>query len=126
MRTPEQIDWSQCPLVETKPRVLGGAPVLRGTRMPVSAIVDNSAYGLSAAEIVEQVSDSRRASAGNSDLCQEPSRCAFYSIRTFLLRPALSGGAAGADRSRVELAAIGKWRTPEGGRRSRVRRAGHM
>jgi uncharacterized protein (DUF433 family) len=50
----EQIDWSQCPLVEVKPKVLGGAPVLRGTRMPVSAIVDNSAYGLSVAEIVEQ------------------------------------------------------------------------
>ena len=54
MPRPEQIDWSQCPLVEAKPRVLGGAPVLRGTRMPVSAIVDNSAYGLTVAEIVEQ------------------------------------------------------------------------
>ncbi len=50
----EQIDWSQCPLVEVKPKVLAGAPVLRGTRMPVSAIVDNAAYGLSVAEIVEQ------------------------------------------------------------------------
>jgi uncharacterized protein (DUF433 family) len=28
--------------------------VLRGTRMPVSAIVDNFAYGLSVAEIAEQ------------------------------------------------------------------------
>jgi uncharacterized protein (DUF433 family) len=54
MAAVEKIDWSQCPLVEAKPRVLGGAPVLRGTRMPVSAIVDNSAYGLSVTEIVEQ------------------------------------------------------------------------
>jgi uncharacterized protein (DUF433 family) len=52
--TPEQIDWSQCPLVEVRPQVLGGAPVLRGTRMPVSAIVDNFDYGLSVAEIAEQ------------------------------------------------------------------------
>lgn len=32
---------------------LGGAPVLRDTRMPVSAIVDNFDYGLSVAEIME-------------------------------------------------------------------------
>jgi len=37
----EKIDWSECPLVEVKPEVQSGAPVLRGTRMPVSAIVDN-------------------------------------------------------------------------------------
>jgi uncharacterized protein (DUF433 family) len=49
-----QVDWSQCPLVEVKPKVLSGAPVLRGTRMPVSAIVDNNEYGLSVAEIAEQ------------------------------------------------------------------------
>ena len=31
-----------------------GVPVLRGTRMPVSAIVDNFDYGVSVAEIAEQ------------------------------------------------------------------------
>src|SRR5258708_2128315 len=31
----EKIDWSQCPLVEVNPRVQIGAPVLRGSRMPV-------------------------------------------------------------------------------------------
>ena len=41
MPTEEQIDWSQCTLVEIKPNVQSGAPVLRGTRMPVAAIVDN-------------------------------------------------------------------------------------
>jgi len=54
MATEEKIDWSQCPLVEVKPKVQSGAPVLRGTRMPVSAIVDNFDYGVSAAEIAKQ------------------------------------------------------------------------
>lgn len=50
----ESIDWAQCPLVETKPGVQSGMPVLRGTRLPVSAIVDNFEYGASIAEIAEQ------------------------------------------------------------------------
>ena len=54
MAPEEQIDWSQCHLVEVNPRVQGGAPVLRGTRMPVDAIVDNFDYGVSVAEISEQ------------------------------------------------------------------------
>lgn len=49
-----KIDWSECSLVETKPGVQSGAPVLRGTRMPVDAIVDNSDYGVSVADIAEQ------------------------------------------------------------------------
>jgi uncharacterized protein (DUF433 family) len=54
MATAEQIDWSRCPLVEVNPNVQSGAPVLRGTRMPVSAIVDNFDYGVSVAEIANQ------------------------------------------------------------------------
>ncbi len=54
MTTNEKIDWSECPLVEVKPGVQRGAPVLRGTRMPADAIVDNFDYGVSAAEIAEQ------------------------------------------------------------------------
>ena len=54
MSDEERIDWSDCPLVESKPGVQSGAPVLRGTRMPVDAIVDNFDYGLSVAEIAEQ------------------------------------------------------------------------
>jgi uncharacterized protein (DUF433 family) len=49
-----QVDWSQCPLVEVDPEIQSGAPVLAGTRLPVSAIVDNAEYGLSVAEISEQ------------------------------------------------------------------------
>ena len=35
------MDWSECPLAETKFGVQGGRPVLKGTRMPVDDIVDN-------------------------------------------------------------------------------------
>jgi uncharacterized protein (DUF433 family) len=54
MSAADQIDWSQCPLVEVKPKVQSGAPVLRGTRLPVNAIVDNFDDGLSPDEISEQ------------------------------------------------------------------------
>ena len=54
MASTEAIDWSECPLVERKPGVQSGVPVLRGTRMPVNAIVDNFSYGVSITEIAEQ------------------------------------------------------------------------
>jgi len=54
MAAQEKIDWSLCPLVEVKPGVQSGAPVLIGTRMPANAIVDNFDYGVSVAEIAEQ------------------------------------------------------------------------
>lgn len=50
----DKVDWSGCGLVELKPGVQGGALVLRDTRMPVDAIVDNFDYGLSISEIGEQ------------------------------------------------------------------------
>jgi hypothetical protein len=40
MATQDKIDWSECALVEVKQGVQSGVPVLRGTRMPVNAIVD--------------------------------------------------------------------------------------
>jgi uncharacterized protein (DUF433 family) len=52
--TRDKIDWSECPLVEIKLGVQSGAPVLRGTRMPANAIVDNFDYGMSVSEIAEQ------------------------------------------------------------------------
>jgi len=54
MASEEKIDWSQCPLVEIKPRVLSSAPVLRGTRMPADAIVDNFDAGMTVIEISQQ------------------------------------------------------------------------
>ncbi len=54
MSAEEKIDWSQCPLVEINSQIQSGAPVLRGTRMPVEAIVDNFDYDVSVAEISQQ------------------------------------------------------------------------
>ena len=45
------MDWTHCLHVEVDPRIHSGAPVLRGTRMPVDAIVDNFDYGVSVLEI---------------------------------------------------------------------------
>ena len=50
----ENIDWSDCSLVEIKEGVQSGAPVLRGTRLPAGAIVANFDYGVSVDEIAEQ------------------------------------------------------------------------
>jgi uncharacterized protein (DUF433 family) len=50
----EQVDWSECRLVEVKPHVQSGAPVVRGTRLPVSAIVGNFDFGVDEAEISAQ------------------------------------------------------------------------
>lgn len=50
----ETIDGSACPFVEIRAEVQSGTPVLRGTRMPVNAIVDNFDYGMSVAGIAEQ------------------------------------------------------------------------
>jgi uncharacterized protein (DUF433 family) len=50
----ETVDWSDCALVESKPGVHSGLPVLRATRMPVDVIVENFDYGVSVEEIAAQ------------------------------------------------------------------------
>jgi uncharacterized protein (DUF433 family) len=47
------LDWSQCPAVESVPGKVSGAWVLKGTRMPVSAIFENIAGGASIDDIME-------------------------------------------------------------------------
>ena len=47
------IDWTDCPLVEINPRKLSGTPILKGSRMPADAIVQNYRSGLPADEIAE-------------------------------------------------------------------------
>jgi uncharacterized protein (DUF433 family) len=47
------LDWSQCPAVESVPGKLGGAWVLRGTRLPVATVFENLA-DLSIEEVMEQ------------------------------------------------------------------------
>ena len=47
------LDWSQCSALESVPGKLGGAWVLKGTRMPVSAIFENLEAGASIDDIME-------------------------------------------------------------------------
>ena len=47
------LDWSECPVVESVPGKVGGAWVLRGTRMPVKAIFGNIEAGASRNDIME-------------------------------------------------------------------------
>ena len=47
------LDWSQCPAMESIPGKVSGAWVLKGTRMPVSAIFENLEAGASLDEIMQ-------------------------------------------------------------------------
>jgi uncharacterized protein (DUF433 family) len=47
------LDWSQCPVVESVPGKLSGAWVLKGTRMPVSAIFENIEAGANIDDILQ-------------------------------------------------------------------------
>ncbi len=47
------LDWSQCAAVESVPGKVSGAWVLKGTRMPVSAIFENLEAGASLDDILQ-------------------------------------------------------------------------
>lgn len=47
------LDWSKCAAVESVPGKLSGAWVLKGTRMPVSAIFENLEAGASLNDLLE-------------------------------------------------------------------------
>lgn len=47
------IDWSLCPVVESVPGKMSGAWVLKGTRMPVSAIFKNIEAGANINDLME-------------------------------------------------------------------------
>ena len=47
------LDWSQCPVDESIPGKVSGAWVLKGTRMPVSAIFENLEAGASVNDIMQ-------------------------------------------------------------------------
>jgi uncharacterized protein (DUF433 family) len=47
------LDWSQCSAVESIPGKVSGAWVLKGTRMPVSAIFENLEAGANIDNILE-------------------------------------------------------------------------
>jgi uncharacterized protein (DUF433 family) len=46
--------------VESKPDVMSGAPVVRGTRVPAQAIIDNADDGYTAEQIVTDIYPSLR------------------------------------------------------------------
>ena len=48
------MDWSGCPLVESREGKVSGLPLLKGTRLPADSVLDNFKAGLSAAEISDQ------------------------------------------------------------------------
>jgi uncharacterized protein (DUF433 family) len=48
------LDWSQCPAVESIPGKVSGAWVLRGTRTPVKALFENLEAGMSTERLMEQ------------------------------------------------------------------------
>ena len=53
---PEQpIDWSQCEDVESVPGRVSGAWVIKGTRVPAQAVLDNARAGCSAEEIATEI-----------------------------------------------------------------------
>jgi uncharacterized protein (DUF433 family) len=47
------LDWSQCPAVESVPGKVSGVWVLKGTRMPVSAILENLEAGANIDDLME-------------------------------------------------------------------------
>lgn len=48
------LDWSQCPAVESVPDRRHGAWVFRDSRMPVATIFENLELGTTIEEIIEQ------------------------------------------------------------------------
>lgn len=53
--SPETVDWSKCDDVESIPGKVSGAWVIKGTRVPAQAIVDNARAGCSAEEIATEI-----------------------------------------------------------------------
>ena len=47
------LDWSECPNVESVPCKVSGAWVLKGTRMPVSAVFESLEAGANIDDIME-------------------------------------------------------------------------
>jgi uncharacterized protein (DUF433 family) len=51
----EAVDWSKCDDVESVPGRVSGAWVIKGTRVPAQAIVDNARAGFTAEQIVTEI-----------------------------------------------------------------------
>jgi uncharacterized protein (DUF433 family) len=51
----EMTDWSQCADVERDPERVSGQWVIKGTRIPVQAVLDNADDGFTAEEIAAEI-----------------------------------------------------------------------
>src|SRR5215831_5087211 len=51
----QEVDWSKCEDVESVPSRLSGAWVIKGTRVPAQAVVDNAKAGCTAEEIATEI-----------------------------------------------------------------------
>ena len=51
----EKINWAECQDAERIPGKMSGALLVKGTRIPVQAVLDNAEDGLSAEEIADEV-----------------------------------------------------------------------
>jgi uncharacterized protein (DUF433 family) len=49
------MDWSKCPDVEAVPGKVSGAWVVRDTRIPADAVLENAADGFTAEQIVAEI-----------------------------------------------------------------------
>jgi len=49
------MDWSKCPDVEREPGKVSGQWVIKGTRVPVQAVIQNAQDGFSAEEIAGEI-----------------------------------------------------------------------
>jgi uncharacterized protein (DUF433 family) len=53
--TEDEVDWSRCEDVESVPGRVSGAWVIKGTRVPAQAVVDNARAGCTAEEIATEI-----------------------------------------------------------------------
>jgi uncharacterized protein (DUF433 family) len=67
------LDWSECPEVESNPDKLGGAWVLRGTRLPVATIFENL-EDLSVEQVMEQFDVTREQIAALLEFAAQSAR----------------------------------------------------
>jgi uncharacterized protein (DUF433 family) len=49
------MDWSRCADVESNPGVISGAWVVKGTRIPADAVVENAEDGFTPEEIATEI-----------------------------------------------------------------------
>lgn len=50
-----KLDWSRCADAESKPDVMSAVFVVRGTRVPVQAVLENAADGYTAEQMATEI-----------------------------------------------------------------------